>query len=248
MGDTAIAADDWVRTVLGIDVSSKPQDVPGGSQGGGDAPGGRRRGKPVSVKKPDANSPISKAARDPKVWTESVGPALTRQGDYKTGARIKAPPTGPAQVCTGPTGRQVKVVTGADGRVALTRDPPPITEITFSGGGGKGAALPGAIKALGRQRRPEERQADRRRLGRFDDRGHARRRNHAGRLPEAERRHQVRAPDQGRRHDRRPCVRGWAGRPGPHQHGIVDPGADRALRPRTRWRRGSRSIRPASRR
>ena len=35
-----------------------------------------------------------------------------------------------------------------DGRVSLTAPRPPIQEITFSGGGGKGAALPGAVRAL----------------------------------------------------------------------------------------------------
>lgn len=43
---------------------------------------------------------------------------------------------------------KVGVRTNADGSIVFSRTPPPINEITFSGGGGKGAALPGALKAL----------------------------------------------------------------------------------------------------
>jgi exoenzyme U len=45
-------------------------------------------------------------------------------------------------------GRALDVAIGARGKVTLSAAPPSINEITFSGGGGKGAALPGAVKAL----------------------------------------------------------------------------------------------------
>jgi exoenzyme U len=44
--------------------------------------------------------------------------------------------------------RSLQVRTGKNGEIALTTPSPPIAEITFSGGGGKGAALPGAVFAL----------------------------------------------------------------------------------------------------
>ena len=148
-GDTV--ADDWVRSVLGVDpnAGAKPPSLaepPPQSIGGGN---GRSPSGKVAGAAPKPNPVLGQAAADPKVWTQSVGPALSRQGPYKTGARIQAPvPTGPATECKGANGKTVSIVTGKDGRVALTRDPAPITEVTFSGGGGKGAALPGAIRAL----------------------------------------------------------------------------------------------------
>jgi exoenzyme U len=48
----------------------------------------------------------------------------------------------------GSDGRAFDVAVGADGNVAFSAPPPPVQEITFSGGGGKGAALPGAVRAL----------------------------------------------------------------------------------------------------
>jgi exoenzyme U len=135
--------DDYVRTVFGFD----PSAAKGGSKAAKvpSTPGG----KPAALSPADPGSPVSEAAGDPKVWTNAVGPALTRQGPGRPGARIKAPaPVGHPAVCKGPGGKEVTVAKTSDGRVALTRDPPPITEITFSGGGGKGAALPGAVKAL----------------------------------------------------------------------------------------------------
>jgi exoenzyme U len=54
----------------------------------------------------------------------------------------------PKQIFGGANGRQIGIARAADGSVALTTPQPPLREITFSGGGGKGAALPGAIDAL----------------------------------------------------------------------------------------------------
>ena len=149
-GAPTIEQDEWVRDTLGLDVTggSPPTQAPAAASPPAARPGGGQGGKTATLTPADPDSSISCAAREPAVWTQSVGSALTRQGPYKTGARIGGLPAGPAKSCTAPTGRTVKVATGPDGRVALTRDPPPITEITFSGGGGKGAALPGAVRAL----------------------------------------------------------------------------------------------------
>jgi hypothetical protein len=48
----------------------------------------------------------------------------------------------------GEGGRKLTVAKGPDGRVQFTAPAPPVREITFSGGGAKGSALPGAVKAL----------------------------------------------------------------------------------------------------
>ena len=133
------AQDDWVRLVLGTDPT-----------GGSATPNQRTpSGRSVQASPNDPARPLTQAARDPQVWTRSVGVALTRQGPDKTGARIEAAaPAGPSTTCTAPNGRTVSIVNDPDGRVALTRDPAPITEVTFPGGGGKGVALPGVIRAL----------------------------------------------------------------------------------------------------
>ena len=57
-------------------------------------------------------------------------------------------PTGPKTKIKGANGRELDIAIGTDGRVAMTYPPPPMQEITFSGGGGRGSALPGAVKAL----------------------------------------------------------------------------------------------------
>ncbi len=47
-----------------------------------------------------------------------------------------------------PSGKKISVAKLPGGMVSYTAPPPPVTEVTFSGGGGKGVALPGAVKAL----------------------------------------------------------------------------------------------------
>jgi exoenzyme U len=48
----------------------------------------------------------------------------------------------------GAAGRKLTVAKSASGGVRFISPPPPVREVTFSGGGAKGSALPGAVKAL----------------------------------------------------------------------------------------------------
>jgi exoenzyme U len=48
----------------------------------------------------------------------------------------------------GTGGKKITVAKGPNGGTLFIAPPPPVREITFSGGGAKGAALPGAVKAL----------------------------------------------------------------------------------------------------
>ncbi|HNC97772.1 MAG TPA: patatin-like phospholipase family protein, partial [Myxococcota bacterium] len=64
---------------------------------------------------------------------------------------ILAPASGLSnRVLTGARGKIMAVGLQEGGRVTLTTSPPKVERITFSGGGGKGAALPGAVRALER--------------------------------------------------------------------------------------------------
>jgi exoenzyme U len=77
-------------------------------------------------------------------------PSLLAQGRPRSGKPItpKAlPPLPPVEV-RGAGGKPMAVARHADGRVVLTAPRPPVEQLTFSGGGGKGAALPGAVRAL----------------------------------------------------------------------------------------------------
>jgi hypothetical protein len=131
----------WMKAVLGVAIPER-----------GD--GAARAAAPPAVAAPpaptlaaaDPGTPLAAAARDPRSWTRSVGAAL--QGGAPPAALAASAPIGPKTSILSRRGKKIEVVTGKDGRVALTTEPPPVQEITFSGGGGKGAALPGAVKAL----------------------------------------------------------------------------------------------------
>ena len=76
-------------------------------------------------------------------------PAPFGQGQPRSGLAITPrQPTAPTVKVTGAGGKTIEIAQAADGRVTFTAPPPPVREITFSGGGGKGAALPGAVRAL----------------------------------------------------------------------------------------------------
>ena len=68
------------------------------------------------------------------------------QGRPRSGALI-APAAKPVAFVA-PSGKKISVAKLPGGRVSYTAPPPPVTEVSFSGGGGKGVALPGAVKAL----------------------------------------------------------------------------------------------------
>jgi exoenzyme U len=136
----------WMKAALGVSIPP-----PGDPEPRGDAPpGAAARGtRAPTMAAADPDTPFSKAARDPRIWTQRVGTAL------QAGSRDGPPPPvtpstpiGPKTTIRDRAGKKIEVVTGKDGRVALTTEPPPVQEITFSGGGGKGAALPGAVRAL----------------------------------------------------------------------------------------------------
>jgi exoenzyme U len=55
---------------------------------------------------------------------------------------------GPPTVVNGEGGRKLEIAQTKSGTFTFKAPPPPLREITFSGGGGKGSALPGAIYAL----------------------------------------------------------------------------------------------------
>jgi hypothetical protein len=59
-----------------------------------------------------------------------------------------APQVAQANDFVGTGGRKITVAKSPNGVVRFTAPAPPVREITFSGGGAKGSALPGAVKAL----------------------------------------------------------------------------------------------------
>jgi exoenzyme U len=144
--------DAWILELSGIDprgFADSPGEPARALKAPRSQPGSSPAGEAVGTGPSTIDPSVNKAAANPAVWTNAVGKALTKDGPGKPGARIAAPvPTGPATICKGAGGKEISVAKGADGRVAFTRDPPPIKEITFSGGGGKGTALPGAVWAL----------------------------------------------------------------------------------------------------
>jgi exoenzyme U len=71
-------------------------------------------------------------------------------GTGRTSGKRVGPPTPPPSPTefTGEGGKKITISKTPGGGVIFTAPPPPVGEITFSGGGGKGAALPGAVRAL----------------------------------------------------------------------------------------------------
>ncbi|MFN0184626.1 MAG: patatin-like phospholipase family protein [Aquabacterium sp.] len=59
-------------------------------------------------------------------------------------------PVAPSEPVKGANGKKMTVARGANGKVTLVAPPPQVEVLTLSGGGGKGAAMPGAVRALER--------------------------------------------------------------------------------------------------
>lgn len=122
----------WIERVLGVTRPPQRSAFAGGA--------------PVTMAAADPSTPLSRAALAAAAHPAPLGPGLLGP---PSGAPIApAAPSGAPTTCVAPNGRKLEVVVGKDGRAALTCPPAPIGEITFSGGGGKGAALPGAVAAL----------------------------------------------------------------------------------------------------
>jgi len=108
-------------------------------------PGGAR--SPTGV----GGSTAKKVRFDPVVTQIPEGGSAIRigQGRARSNAVIAPPPPViDAREYQGAGGKKLEVVKKANGKIAYTAPPPKVGEVTFSGGGGKGTALPGAVKAL----------------------------------------------------------------------------------------------------
>ncbi len=125
---------EWVERVLGY-TAPPISGTPKGTNG---------TGKQVRFAVSGKDAGLDKSAR--QVMQSRPGIKLGSRG--KVGSVQSGVPTGPKTKVKGAGGRELDISIGTDGRVAMTYPPPPMQEITFSGGGGKGSALPGAVKAL----------------------------------------------------------------------------------------------------
>jgi len=90
----------------------------------------------------------NKPAKQPAAQKVVSSPKMPAIRIGATRAQPKVTPSASAFSATRADGTQMAVQKLKDGRTVFTAPPPPVREITFSGGGGKGVALPGAVKAL----------------------------------------------------------------------------------------------------
>lgn len=125
MPDT-LTQDQWLKRVLGVSV---PRQTPGKAD---------KSGKPAKE---------VRFAAVPQDIALPTGGVHIGQGRPRSGAAIVPPPVLKADQFVG-GGKKISVARKPGGGVVYTAPPAPVREITFSGGGAKGAALPGAIKAL----------------------------------------------------------------------------------------------------
>lgn len=121
MGDT-LSDDQWIERVLGVSYIRQQPEPP---------------------------RKTVRAGPEPKLMPQPQPGHMIGQGRPRSGRTI-TPPNLVAQTTQAITvnGKQITIVKGKNGRPMFTAPPPPVQEITFSGGGAKGAALPGALKAL----------------------------------------------------------------------------------------------------
>ncbi|MGC8476672.1 MAG: patatin-like phospholipase family protein [Acetobacteraceae bacterium] len=117
-----LTRNDWVARVLGVELPLAPVVPP-------------RPARPVRFGRAP---PLRPAPQAPDLRARPLSGQPIRP----------AQPRGTPVPYAGANGRALTITHGADGRVALAAPPPPVRTLTFSGGGGKGAALPGAVRAL----------------------------------------------------------------------------------------------------
>lgn len=136
MSGSNVQREEWVRRVLGVTLATSGPPPQVGAPPIA-APAKQVRFAPVDQTIPNAPPP------------QPVGPGLrARRGRGAPPPLRPALPVGTPTIFAGAGGNKLEVTIGPDGKVALTAPKPPLQEITFSGGGGKGAALPGAVAAL----------------------------------------------------------------------------------------------------
>ncbi|MDY0745052.1 patatin-like phospholipase family protein [Paucibacter sp. R3-3] len=120
--DDDLKKDEWLRRVLGVE-ARRPSSV-----------------LPPVMRKPVRAVPLNTSLPHP------AGAIQIPLGRPRSGAAI-APAAKPVAFVA-PSGKKISVAKLPGGAVSYTAPPPPVKEVTFSGGGGKGVALPGAVKAL----------------------------------------------------------------------------------------------------
>lgn len=119
--------DQWLNRVLGVSVP----------RASGNDTGDKSKKKEVRF------APVSEdIPRPPKQGAQIL------VGRPRSGSPISPPPVLKPGEFVGSSGKKLSVAKKPGGGVVYTAPPPPVREITFSGGGAKGAALPGAVKAL----------------------------------------------------------------------------------------------------
>jgi exoenzyme U len=104
----------------------------------------------LGVSNPIAQKPLKpvKVGKKPKVSTKVKSGVKLGEGKQSSGKTVELDDevTDLQELKLG--SKPVTIVKMKNGKVSYTAPPPPVKEITFSGGGAKGAALPGALKAL----------------------------------------------------------------------------------------------------
>jgi exoenzyme U len=71
------------------------------------------------------------------------------QGRARSASGVSPPKPMPSpEEFIGANGKKITIARNTQGGISYTAPPPPVGEVTFSGGGGKGVALPGAVAAL----------------------------------------------------------------------------------------------------
>ena len=125
-----LARDAWLERVLGV---SRARPVT------------NKADQTLGVERPGSKQML--ASTRTNVVPPPKGPAI-RIGMNRGQTPPKVMPPPPLVKAQRADGKTMTIQKLPDGRTVFTAPPPPVQEITFSGGGGKGVALPGAIKAL----------------------------------------------------------------------------------------------------